>query len=94
MTTDPPMRDLIICQRCGNKHGPCEAKYVVRFQCGHCRKECDTDNYQVPVSWSQVMQGDVIRFSLCPGCTTELNEFLAPVALPDEPKDEQSSVSY
>lgn len=61
-------QDLIVCARCGHEHGPTEAKHVVRYYCGHCGKTADTDSYQVPVLWAHVMEGNVIRFALCPDC--------------------------
>ncbi len=61
--------DLIICNRCGQEHGPSEAKHVIRYTCGHCGKTADTNNYEVPMLWSHVMKGTVIRFALCPDCT-------------------------
>lgn len=72
-------QDLIICQRCGNEHGPSEAKHIVRFTCGHCGQSTDSKNYESPVTWSNVMQGNVIRYSLCPACTALHDQWLTAV---------------
>ncbi len=74
----PVFQDLIICKRCGQEHGPSEATHVVRHTCGHCGRSVDTKNFEVPLLWSQVMQGNVIRFTLCPDCTTEHEQWLTP----------------
>lgn len=71
------IKNLIICQRCGNEHGPCEAKHVVRFTCGHCGKSCDTADYTTPESWATIMKDNVFRYSLCPDCTVLQQEWLS-----------------
>lgn len=73
---EPAFQDLIICQRCGHEHGPSKAKHIVRFTCGHCGKSTDTKNYDVPVLWSHIMHGTVIRFALCPDCTVLHQQWL------------------
>lgn len=73
------IQDLIICQRCGNEHGPSEVKHVVRFTCAHCGKSCDTGNYEIPIQWSTVLQANIIRYPLCPDCTVLHNQWLIAV---------------
>lgn len=72
------LEDLIICSRCGNEHGASKARRVVRYHCAHCGKTADTENYEVPLTWSHVMQGNIIRFALCPDCTVLHDQWMSP----------------